>query len=418
MQVESRAAIAAAGAQRTYLPHVEGLRGIAALYVFVYHIWQTGIAHAEATLGVLLPYTLAWAQYGHYAVAVFIVISGYCLGLPVARRAAAPFDVRAFALRRARRLGPAYVVALFLSVLPFCLTAVLTGHAINAGHIALSLTMHLALIHNLSATANEYLNGPMWSIALECQIYVVFALLLVPVWRRLGAWAQLGVALVLGLLPHFALHGRYDYVVPWLLALFAMGVVAAHATARRPRARVPWGWLTAAAAAVALALAIPLGDAAPDNALWLPDLALGAAVALFFVWSDGAAVPWPARILALRPVVVLGTFSYSLYLIHGPLVRLTGALLQHAHAGTATSALVYALLIPLVLALAYAFYRAFERPFMSAGLRAALDTPTQPETLIAIRRSRNAISPSRSSRAASRPAKPADGNVSAMLSDP
>ena len=32
----------------------------------------------------------------------------------------------------------------------------------------------------------EYLNGPMWSIALECQIYVVFALLLVPVWRRFG----------------------------------------------------------------------------------------------------------------------------------------------------------------------------------------------------------------------------------------
>ena len=70
----------------------------------------------------------------------------------------------------------------------------------------------------------------MWSIALECQIYVVFALLLIPVWKRFGPWAQLAVALVLGLAPHFVFHGRFDYTIWWLLGLFAMGVVAAHMT--------------------------------------------------------------------------------------------------------------------------------------------------------------------------------------------
>src|SRR6202165_6389690 len=98
------------GESRTYLPHVEGLRGIAALYVFLFHIWQAGIAHAGATLGVLLPFTLPWLQFGHYAVTVFIVISGYCLGLPVAMRPARPFRIGAFVRRRARRLGAAYVL--------------------------------------------------------------------------------------------------------------------------------------------------------------------------------------------------------------------------------------------------------------------------------------------------------------------
>lgn len=361
---------------RPYFPHVEGLRGVAAAYVFLYHVWQTGIAHAHATLSALLPYTLAWAQYGHYAVAVFIVISGYCLGLPVALRPERPFRVREFARRRARRLGPAYLAALFLSLVPFCAAALLGGHAINLPRIALGLVLHLALVHNLIASAAEYLNGPLWSIALECQIYAVFALLLVPVWRRFGAGAQLALALALGLAPHVLFAGRFDYVVPWLLGLFAMGVAAAHAVARGWAARLPWGPLTAAAAALALALALPRGDAAADDVLWLPDLAVGAAVALLFVWSGGALAPWPARVLALRPLVALGAFSYSLYLVHGPLVIVLGALLWRVQAGTAVSGLAYALLVPAVVALAYAFHRAFERPFMSAALRSAIGAST------------------------------------------
>ncbi|HXM06802.1 MAG TPA: acyltransferase family protein, partial [Candidatus Acidoferrum sp.] len=133
---------------RTYYPHVEGLRGVAAFYVFLFHIWQYGVSHAGATLTVLLPYTLPWLQFGHFAVSAFIVISGYCLGLPVAQRLEAPFDKARFAKRRARRLLPAYTLALFLSVIPFCIMAVLLGRHPNFPHIAIAIVAHLALIHN------------------------------------------------------------------------------------------------------------------------------------------------------------------------------------------------------------------------------------------------------------------------------
>jgi peptidoglycan/LPS O-acetylase OafA/YrhL len=77
--------------------------------------------------------------------------------------------------------------------------------------------------------------------------------------------------------------------------------------------------------------------------------------------------------LSLRPIVTLGTFSYSLYLIHGPLIMVAAAALARVHAGTALSALVYGALIPLVVALAYAFYRVAERPFLSPEFRAAIE---------------------------------------------
>ena len=358
---------------RTYFPHVEGLRGVAALYVFLFHIWQSGVSHAGATLTALLPLTLPWLQFGHFAVTVFIVISGYCLGLPVALRSDHSIDAKKFARRRARRLGPAYVLVLFLSLVPFVVTAALRGVHVPIWKIGVGLVSHLALVHNLVPELAEYINGPMWSIALECQIYVVFALLLVPVWRRFGPWAQLAVALIIGLAPQVLFHGALAYTEPWLLALFAMGVLAAHVTARGVSTQRGLRWFALAAAIAAVPAVLIAGDAAPDGALWPSDLVVGAAVALMFVTAGGTFVPLTARLLALRPVVTLGTFSYSLYLIHGPLVIVTAALLLRVHADTTLSALTYGALIPLAIALAYALYLVAERPFLSPEFRAALD---------------------------------------------
>jgi peptidoglycan/LPS O-acetylase OafA/YrhL len=357
---------------RAYYPHVEGLRGAAALYVFLFHIWQSGCEDAAGTLRGWFAATQIM-QYGHFAVAAFIVISGYCLALPVAMRPERPFGVGAFFRRRARRLMPAYLLVLFLSVIPFCLTALLQAKPISPPHIALGLAMHVAMIHNLFLASNEYLNGPMWSIALEIQIYAVFALLLIPVWRRYGTAAQLGVAVVLGLVPHFLLH-RLDWTSPWLLGLFAMGVGAAQLTARPELARWPWRWIAAAATVVALVSMIPYRDqVTPDGAIWPMDIALGVAIAAFFVAAARSPRLFPARFLSIRFFVVLGSFSYSLYLVHGPLVRVAAAALARAHAGTLVSVVAYAALVPLVVAAAYAVYRVAERPFFSAFAKATID---------------------------------------------
>ena len=62
---------------------LDGIRGLAALYVVVYHIFlrawpgYPGASHA--------PFWAAWLSYGRGAVAMFIVLSGFSLGLGPAR---------------------------------------------------------------------------------------------------------------------------------------------------------------------------------------------------------------------------------------------------------------------------------------------------------------------------------------------
>jgi peptidoglycan/LPS O-acetylase OafA/YrhL len=357
---------------RTFYPYVEGLRGVAALYVVIFHMWQIAVQHPQT--GTLTRWFGAtqFLQYGHFAVAIFIVISGYCLSLPVAQRLERPFDIVRFFKKRARRLMPAYLTVVLLSIAPFCVTAILTGHAINPLHIAIAAAMHVVLIHNLFFATTEYLNGPLWSIALECQIYVVFALVLIPLWKRFGLAAQLLAAVLIGLAPHFLFH-TLDWTWPWLLGLFAMGVVAAALVVRPPSVAVPWNAVALVTAAVASYAMIVHWDGVPDGTLWPPDLAVGAAIALFLVAAGRNPRILPARFLALAPVVLLGTFSYSLYLIHAPLVDVTGAALHDVHAGTALSAAVWAALLVAILFLAYGFYRVLERPFMSTTLRHARD---------------------------------------------
>jgi len=366
-----------ASAVRPYYSHIEGLRGVSALYVVLYHVWQAAVAHpATATLPALLAAT-PLLQYGHFAVAAFIVISGFCLGLPVAQRADRRFDAKRFFARRARRLMPAYVPVVLLSVVPFVLTALVAGARPNAPHIVVAVGLHLALIHNLFYATTEYLNGPLWSIALECQIYVVFALLLVPLWRRYGPLPQLLAALAIGFAPHVLLHG-FDWTVPWLTGLFGMGVVAAHVVARGAARRVPWRALAAAGAVASVAAIAQYRDGVTSD--WgtaLPDAILGASLAAFFVAAARDENIIAARLLSLRPLVFLGTFSYSLYLIHAPLVDLAGALLVRLHAVPLAAAATWCALIVAIVAAAYGFYRVFERPFLSEGFRRAIDADVE-----------------------------------------
>ena len=74
---------------QTHLGYVDGLRGLAALYVTGCHAYLTYAvlysSHPQDAWSAGLLCSLSWLQYGRSAVAVFIVVSGYCLMLPVLR---------------------------------------------------------------------------------------------------------------------------------------------------------------------------------------------------------------------------------------------------------------------------------------------------------------------------------------------
>ena len=71
-----------------HLPFLDGVRGYAALYVVMHHAWnEMGWQDANKQLPGWLQHLMSFFAPGTYGVAVFIVLSGYCLMLPAARAA-------------------------------------------------------------------------------------------------------------------------------------------------------------------------------------------------------------------------------------------------------------------------------------------------------------------------------------------
>src|SRR3954467_9260780 len=98
---------------RPRLAGLDGLRGLAALFVVVHHVFLRAFPGYPADHA---PLWAAWLIYGRFAVGVFIVLSGFPLPLAPAARGWQRGGVGGFAGRRIRRILPAYWAALALSV--------------------------------------------------------------------------------------------------------------------------------------------------------------------------------------------------------------------------------------------------------------------------------------------------------------
>ncbi len=364
---------------------MDGLRGLSALYVALYH-----------AAGDVPPHTpvlrlAAWLlQFGHYAVGVFIVLSGYCLMCPVARSQNGDIKggLRGYALRRMRRILPAYYGVLLLAVA--AITLVRTHYAAATAEEAdvlrltpATLLSHLFLVHNLQPDWATAFDPPMWSVAAECQIYVLFPLLLVPLWRRIGSLGVAALACAASLAPHFLLPARLslDWTFPWYIGLFALGMAGAavNFSSRREdlrlRSRVRWSRTAPVLAALFLAVIVWKPDA-PIAQMWLPDLLLGGAVAAFLIEMASRTTQSPAnadrkdvwslaaRILESPAARILGACSYSLYLLHAPILWLLNCLLDALRLdGSAAFVARLVLGTPLAIALSYGFYLLVERRF-------------------------------------------------------
>lgn len=359
---------------------MDGLRAVAAGYVVLFHA-VPGFSQ-NALTG---PWRIARRvfAYGHEAVAIFIVLSGYCLMLPVVRSRPERLTVELgrFVRRRALRILPPYFAALALSLALLIFVPALrrggTGTiwdeslpGIDLGAIA----SHLILVHNWSRAWGYQINGPLWSVASEWQIYFFFPLLLLPVWRRFGPPAAIALAAALGYAPLAFVPQQALVAIPWYLLLFTFGMAAAavnfseQALPSRWRAGVRWTRWCQALWFGCVALSSLLAR------LWfqlkpLSDLLVGMAAATLLIVLTGQAMSGArGRLLdwlESRPLVALGHFSYSLYLTHLPVLALCYYGLSTLHLPAIIQALLLWTIGPLLsLLVAYTFYLAIERRFI------------------------------------------------------
>ncbi len=364
-RVEQRAPVRAARVGGR-LPGLDGLRGLAALYVLLFHCWLLSfpgfpVNHGPAWTGGLM--------FGHLAVVFFLVVSGFSLAAGPARAGwRLPGGVGVFVRRRAWRILPPYWAALGFSLV-LAWTVVPQPHSVAP--TARTVAVHGLLLQDVAVAPTP--NGTFWSIAVEAELYVLFPLLLL-VRRRLGAAALLALAtlpvVALGLLaPRVSAVSPVDKLsglTLQLAPLFALGVAGAGGLVAGERIRrLPWPWLAALAAAPVLAVVVGAGTVWTARHYFWVDLAIGPAMVLLLVAVSSGRPPGLVRLLDARPVRGLGTFSYSLYLVQLPVVVVVSRTVA-GHAvprGLPAFLVMLVVAVPLTLAVARLFAAVFEIPF-------------------------------------------------------
>ena len=367
---------------RLHLAYLDGLRALAALYVVMHHASRYVFDH-------LLPDQMTPAQKlfasllqgGGYAVVLFIVLSGFCLMLPVVR---GDGTLRGGALhffgKRARRILPPYYFAVgFSLLLTWLWIGSKTGTAWDdCTNVSLfNLVTHLFLMHDMSLSTAHGINYPLWTVSVEWQIYFLFPFL-VWAWRRFGPVKTVATTLALSFLGNEAVKNtQFVNVSPLMLGAFALGMLGAgiaysdHARLAAWRQRVSWAWLTLA---LSFAFYIP-------EALWGAHL-LGASLnqVLFALLSVSLIVLAACsgmnplnRALSWKPLVAVGLFSYSLYLLHAPLLQLVWQYgLAPRHLMPLPLLFVFVFIgVPLIVAASYVFSLGCERPFLNSQAKAA-----------------------------------------------
>jgi peptidoglycan/LPS O-acetylase OafA/YrhL len=390
----SASGAAAAPAARGHLSFLDGIRGFAALYVVFHHIWLTTYPGFPQDTG---PSWASWMMWGQLAVAIFIVVSGFSLALaPMRTGNTLSRGFKTYIRRRAFRIIPPYWVALVISCAVIALfTGSHTGQTVDAK----ALLVHTLLIQDVIDSAKP--NGAFWSIAIEWQVYFLFPVLLL-IWRKAGGAAMVGATTLVVVLTYLlgsevGAASKLLNLTPQFLALFAFGVAAAHVTVARGRiARLPWTKIGVALVALSVFVLLWWGpELVEARYFWVDMLAGTAAASLFAGWSQRPQGR-TARFFGSSIPRWLGQSSYSLYLVHLPILGIVywGLVVHLTESNDLRFVLLLALGVPAAVAGSRLFWWWFERPFVEhrtiKGLAGAWRRPRSGPRRLAWRRPRRA----------------------------
>ncbi len=284
---------------------IQALRGIAILLVLLYH----------AKIG---PF-----QAGYLGVDIFFVISGFLI-TGVVKRAIEEgrFRFRDFYYRRAKRLLPAAYVTFFLTAIaaPFMLDAAALADFGFQLQGAVTFTANITPWIETGSMQGDPELKPLvhaWSLAVEEQYYLLLPAFLLLLARR--AWILGAVAVLLISLGMFMVMVRIDPVISYMVLptrawQLAIGSLLALGLWNSQVCRPGVGLIAFCIGSVLLLL-VPLFSFAAIHPVI--DAVLISLAAATVIWSRQSL---SENNLVLQLLAGIGNISYSLYLLHVPLI--------------------------------------------------------------------------------------------------
>lgn len=304
---------------------VDGLRATAFLAVFAFHSWEFAGRPEIPVLSSVVSQNIRPD--------FFVVLTGFVLFLPFARRPErmSEFESRRYLWRRLRRIVIPYYVALAYAVLlPQLLVVIMRLFGRDASWQPMpsfgDWLSHLTFSHLFFVEHWSSMNGSLWTMSLEMQLYLLFPLLMIAAnrWGVPALLVAIGVSVVFRIavalfVPGEAFPDQFLWSASGLgrLMEFAAGMLAAIIAFKvAGRVRKPHYVLLLALMVISYVVAtapVFKGSVLPVRELGLSTL-FGSLIVLVLC------SPAIGRVFAWKPLSYLGYRSYSMFLIHQPTV--------------------------------------------------------------------------------------------------
>ncbi len=337
----------------THLAYVDGMRGIAAIYVVLHHAY--------------LQFGRPWGflSHGRHAVVFFIVISGFCMTLQAMRDEGGKETYWQFLGKRATHILPSYYGGLAFSLVMIWL---FVGE--NRGtHWAHSLPVtkeavwySVFFLQDFVDGYRDKINHAYWFMPLLVESYLLFPLLLKGLKKVHTVFYVIVCVLAAMLVYNAMVIGVLWARELHLIGLFALGMAAAY-VGSNPRMTAQLSQPIFHASAIAAFALYALMIHTIGGPEFITDVL--SAITCAFVLAALMHSSGPAKqFLECKPLTWLGALSFALYLIHAPLIEFIDKYVVFFYANDAWSPFEMFTIVglPFIVAVAWGFHTVVEKP--------------------------------------------------------
>ncbi len=309
--------------RRGHLVELECLRGMAIWLVVLFHAYTIAFWQGDGFRGHEVPWPLSFVTAGRTGVTLFFVLSGFLLSLPFLRGGGLDgVSIRRFYAARALRLVPAYYTAVFAGIL-------YTGE-LQAG-------LHALLFQYVAAELFPF-SVVWWSLVTEVQFYLLLPIGIALARSRVGRWMLVAIGIVWAMAFWRSVGMTPAELGSWLeparnsifgrFPSFAFGIAAAlwYARGRKGSGVLEKRLPATVVGAVAIAClgqllhyATRVGERRVFDDLHHLPMLEGLCWAFFLVVVL-VGEPFGKRLLVNPFFAFSGKISYSLFLVHLPVV--------------------------------------------------------------------------------------------------